>query len=91
MKGLLEILSLLYIIHVEKWIFDGLSGTFRLSSRMFLVCFSFKLGCNFVPDRVGARIFLVQRFSGLEILPQSIQIYANEEQGRKRESDKVMK
>jgi hypothetical protein len=62
MKNILEILTLLYITFSQKWIFDGLSGTFRLGSRMFLVCFSFTLRSNFASDRFIPRIFLVQPF-----------------------------
>jgi hypothetical protein len=58
MKNLLEILTAIIGKHIEKWIFDLLSGTFRLGSRMFLVCFSFLLRSNLLP--VGFQIALKQ-------------------------------
>ena len=71
MKIFTEILTLVYIIHLKKWIFDGLSGTFRFDPRMFLVCFSFSLRSNFAPDRFIPRIFLVRRIfkSNDEVIP----------------------
>jgi hypothetical protein len=50
MKNLLKILTAITGKHIEKWIFGLLSGTFRLGSRMFLVCFSFLLRSNLLPD-----------------------------------------
>ena len=63
MKNLLKILTAITGKHIKKWIFELLSGTFRLGSRMFLVCFSFLLRSNLLPDGFEMALFLVQTFS----------------------------
>jgi hypothetical protein len=62
MKNLLKILTAVTGKHIRKWIFDLFSGTFRLGSRMFLVCFSFLLRSNLLPDGFEIALFLVRNF-----------------------------
>jgi len=50
----------------KNCVFNRLSGTFRLGSRMFLVCFSFLLRCNLLPVGFIPRIFLVRNILGSE-------------------------
>jgi hypothetical protein len=65
MNHILEILTRSSKVITEKCISASLSGTFRLGSRSFLVCFSFTLRSNFAPDRLQIGSSLVHRFSGL--------------------------
>ena len=62
MKNSLKILTAVTGKHIEKWILGLLSGTFRLGSRMFLVCFSFLLRSNLLPIGFEIGLFLVRNF-----------------------------
>jgi hypothetical protein len=62
MKIFLEILTFTLHNTSENRIFNGLSGTFRLGSRMFLVCFSFILRSNLLPDGLEIGLEQVQSF-----------------------------
>ena len=63
MKIFLEILTFTLHNTYENRIFYGLSGRFRLGSRMFLVCFSFLLRSNWLPIRLELGLFLVRNIS----------------------------
>jgi len=68
MKIFFEILKFTLHNASENRVFDGLSGTFRLGSRMFLVCFSFLLRSNWLPIRLEIGLEQVQSFRRQEAI-----------------------
>ena len=68
MERIIEILKFTLHNASENSVFDGLSGTFRLGSRMFLVCFSFLLRSNWLPIRLEIGLEQVQSFRRQETI-----------------------